>query len=211
MEGISGSGKSHAIHQIVSHLQAHNCSIYVYEWNSNHTLRALVRFLDSKKFLSANMYSVLQWVGFLYDYFFRIIPRLLRGSIVICDRYIYTGLVRDLANQANPRLGKIVSALVKKPDVVFFFNLSPEICHSRMNARGKKLFHTNKSILNSNGIKDKELFYLRRCRRIYYRILHHLSEQGMLDVRTLKEGNEDILLGVDAYFGHHPIFNQKAR
>lgn len=199
MEGISGCGKSSSINQLQEYVESLGHGVYVYEWNSNRWLRALIRWLGLKQTISASLYSLLQWCGFILDYFFIIIPRLWMGNIVLCDRYVYTGLVRDRANGAKPYLGRCISKFVRKPDLIFFIDQMPELCQKRIATRGKKLFHTNAALISRVKIRNKELFYLRRCRRIYLCLFHPSNPLTEGRVSTMNEGCLDMKIWMDTY------------
>lgn len=211
VEGISACGKSHLIEQLAPHLLLYGHSVYVFEWNSNRVIRALTAYLVKKRWLTTNIYSFLQWISFMVDYFCVIIPKLVWGHTLICDRYIYTGLVRDEANQANLKFGNWLLKWARKPDLVFFVDRSPEECYQRMLLRGKKLFHMNQAILNNEQIKNKDLFYLRRCQRIYHRIFSQLRRSQSLQIHILRDGWDEMLFYVDSYFTDHQFMETKAR
>ncbi|HEX3029384.1 MAG TPA: thymidylate kinase [Clostridia bacterium] len=169
-EGISGCGKSESIRELYSYLKQKGCKVHIAEWNSNRLLRKLFSLLGSLGLLTPKVYSVLLWLGFLIDYFFKIAPLTNKGYIVLADRYVYTGLTRDAVNKAGRRLGKAVWKFVRKPDVLFFFDIPPAICYDRILKRGKTLFHTNKAIKNSRKLKNNDLFYLKKMRWFYIKL-----------------------------------------
>jgi dTMP kinase len=174
-EGISGCGKSVSIQELSTYLESEGHSVHIVEWNSNKRIRKLVRFLHSKKLLNAFTYSILQWISFLKDYYTSILPLLKKDCIVIADRYIYTGITRDRVNGTTERLGKLILKMVRPPDILFFFDTSPEVCKKRIIIRKKKLFHTNKHIHKNRLLRDKDLYYLKKLRSQYLNCFNALG------------------------------------
>jgi len=146
------------------------------------------------KVLNSTVFSIIQWFDFLWNYFFKIIPLLKKDYIVIADRYIFTGLIRDMANQANQLMGNVLSYLVRKPDLLFFYDINPEVCYSRIQARGKKLFHTNQKIIKNRMLKNKELYYLKKLEKYY--------TQLFLNGKYLKDTNLILLQNSEDSFDY---------
>jgi dTMP kinase len=169
-EGISGSGKSQGFQKLACYLSALGLTFIRVEWNSNMTIRKIVNKLDKMGILTPIFYSILQWISFFIDYFTIISPALKKNQIVIADRYIYTGLTRDVVNGSGRLIGQVICRFVRKPDWVFYYDTPPKICFERIKYRGKALFHTNQFILRHKQLKNKDLLYLKRMRKEYARV-----------------------------------------
>lgn len=169
-EGISGSGKSQGFQKLACYLSGLGLTFIRVEWNSNNTIRKIVNKLHKMGLLTPIFYSILQWISFFIDYFTIISPALKKNQIVIADRYIYTGLTRDIVNGAGSFLGQIICKLVRKPDWVFYYDTPPKTCFERIKIRGKALFHTNRFILQHKKLKNKDLLYLKQMRKEYVRV-----------------------------------------
>lgn len=198
-EGISGSGKSESIKKLSDHLNKEGFKVVIAEWNSNNTARKIADWLHRRGMLTSVLYSMLQWISFLTDYFLKIKPALKNNSIVIADRYIYTGLVRDKTNGAPTLPGQVLYPAVRKPDILFFNDVKPEICYERIIGRGKALFHTNKRILYSRSLKNKDLYYIKKMRNEYLRLFRNLKERKGFNMIPLNEKNIDMLITVQEY------------
>ncbi|MDP4094811.1 MAG: deoxynucleoside kinase [Bacillota bacterium] len=171
-EGISGCGKSESIKMLSEYLNSRGYYPSIIEWNSNKTIRRFVGWLNSRKLLTPGIYSILQWLSFAWDYTRKLKPLLNRKGIVIADRYIYSGLTRDKANGAAGRLGRLLSRKVRQPDILFMFDIEPEICYERMKYRDKELFHPNRRINNNRLLKNKDLYYLKKLRQHYIKLMN---------------------------------------
>jgi dTMP kinase len=189
VEGISGCGKSGKVKSLHMYFRKTDFNTYIVEWNSNSIIRGAVSFLREKKLLNSTLYSVLQWLDFLLSYFFIIKPKLKKGYIIIADRYIYTGLTRDAANGALLFLGKLISKFVRKPDMIFFYDVPPEICICRISKRGKPFYHTNKLILNNKLLKHKDLYYLTKLRNEYLKIFTNFEKEEKKKLLFINEEN----------------------
>lgn len=181
-EGISGSGKSKIVSQLFEQIAAQNEKITIVEWNSNPLIRNIINKLYQLNILSSNIYSLLQWGGFLNDYFRKILPLLKKGYIIIADRYIYTGLTRDAMNRSNRFMGRLISRYILKPDILLFNDTDLEVCYFRIKMRGKPLFHTNQRILQNKVLKNKDLYYLRKMQFQYTKLLNDPNLLGNTNV-----------------------------
>lgn len=174
-EGISGSGKSEGIQRLSNHLKSKGLATDIIEWNSNKRIRKIVKTLHKRKLLTANMYSILQWISFTLDYFIKIKPMLRKNKIVIADRYVYTALTRDVANGAGVKLSKMLMKHFRKPDLLFYCNTPPSVCLERIKTRGKPLFHTNKALYKDQTIVDKEAYYITNIAAEYENIFANVE------------------------------------
>jgi dTMP kinase len=199
-EGISGSGKSEGIRQLKQELAAGGMRADVAEWNSNRTIRSLTVMLDRRGWLTPGLYSFLQWFGFWIDYRRFIAPRLKQGGIVIADRYVYTGLTRDVANGAASLWGRLWMKLVRRPDIVFFYDTPPMTCHHRIQSRGKALFIPGSFVANGEFCPDRELNYLKRMRDEYVRLFASESVSRSTNIVWVKEEVPETGETVKAYW-----------
>lgn len=198
-EGISGCGKSENAENLSSYLLREGHKVYVIEWNSNKIIREIIRKIHSKNILTAGIYSFFQWISFLLDYFFKIIPLLKKNYILIADRYVYTGITRDTANGTGAAFGRFLHETIRKPDLIFFHDVPPQVCYDRIKKRGKILFHTNKSIMRSTTLKNKHLYYLVKLRREYLRLFNSSMIKKRTNIIRIKENNEDVKKCVQNY------------
>lgn len=199
IEGISGSGKSEGIKQLIAHLDKSGFKTFIFEWNSNKFIRKSVFMLSKRKLLSPFAYSILQWLGFIIEYFLKILPLLRKNHIVIADRYFYTGITRDAVNGTGRWLGNLFSHIVREPDILLFFDTDPQVCYERIKSRGKQLFHTNRLILENKLLKNKELYYLKKLRNEYMRVLSDKGVTGKVKVIFVDNGFVDITVYFDIF------------
>lgn len=197
-EGISGSGKSESVAKIYNYLSAQN-NVKIVEWNSNKKIRRIIKLLCNFKMLTSTIYSILQWSSFSIDYFTRIVPALNKGNIVLADRYVYTALTRDMVNGSSVLPGKYFCTLVRKPDMLFFYDTNCELCYERILTRGKALFHTNKYIKRNKLLKNKNLYYLKKLRSEYIKILRKSNLLSHTNVVIIKNDEVNVIKELDQY------------
>lgn len=181
-EGISGSGKSEGIALLTKDLASLGYPVSVTEWNSNRFIRGAIGVLRKLRVLTPVVYSLLQWISFLIDYWIYIVPKLRRDRIVIADRYVYTGVTRDVVNGAGERLSRLGRFRVRKPDLVVFFDTPPETCSERIQSRGKRLFQPGRPVRQGMQSAELDLLYLIRMRDEYVRIF---SDKSLLRDTTV--------------------------
>ncbi|NLV36227.1 MAG: hypothetical protein GXY17_06090 [Clostridiaceae bacterium] len=169
-EGLSGSGKSLNARFLLKKLRDNGYETILTEWNSNPVIRKFSAWLDSVGILSSSIYSFLQWISFLINYFMIVLPALWSCKIVIADRYVYTGMARDSVNGATKRLGRMITSAVRNPDCIYFLDIHPSVCLDRLKARKRALFHTNRRIKENRLLKNKDLYYLNKMRYEYNRL-----------------------------------------
>lgn len=213
-EGISGCGKSESVENLRNYLIEKGHKASVIEWNSNKTIRTIIQKLDSLHILTSGIYSFFQWMGFLIDYFLKITPLLKRGYILIADRYVYTGMTRDIANGTGHAPGNLLHSIIIKPDLIFFYDVDPRVCYDRIKERGKILFHTNKIIRRSKILKNKDLYYIVKLRREYLRLFssHMVRKESKIILvnhysELVEESVEKYISGKRGIGGYVKTFN----
>lgn len=198
-EGISGSGKSEGVNRLVEYFRNKKYPVEFFEWNSNRAIRKMIARFHSMGILSPTIYSILQWTSFIIDYFLKILPLLRRNYVVIVDRYVYTGLTRDIVNNSNQVLGKVISNLSRKPDMILFYDTGLHICYERIKSRGKVLFHPNQAIHRNNLLKNKELYYLKKLLYQYQVLLNQPKLRKTSNIIFIKEIGDDECNRVNRY------------
>ena len=176
-EGISGSGKSENVRRICEYLKSIQMKYIRFEWNSNKIVRRIIYTLERIHLLNSNLYSMLQWFSFMFDYYFIISKALRKNYVVVADRYIYTAITRDRVNKACDLISRFFYRFFRKPDIIFFHNTNPLICEKRIRERNKKLFHTNRSIQKDPDIVNKNYYYLQQLHNVYEELIHHLKQK----------------------------------
>ncbi len=91
----------------------------------------------------------------------KIIPALMAGAIVLCDRYIYTLMVRDLVRGATAEWVEKLYGFAIKPDLVFYLQVNPKILVERNLEKNSSLnyWESGMDLGISNFIFDSFMIY----------------------------------------------------
>lgn len=189
-EGISGSGKSSLMEKVGLLLGESEYEVTFRKWNENEKIEKIKRFLRTRKSNHPKLYSYVEWMGFLWSYFFRIKPSLKENNVVLCDRYVYTGISRDLSNLLVPRIGKRIHKRLWKSDVVIYLDESTEVCCSRIYTRGKSLYYTNKRLRSMRTSRNRDKEYLEICKSAYEQCFMDICKEDHLQIEKVESDIE---------------------
>ena len=171
IEGLDGSGKSTAAKVLIEELENrfNKKSLLTYEPNNPSCGGDYIRAVLEKK-ITRFTPRVLAYAfaANRLDHNDRIIkPHLEKGDdhIVISDRYYLSSLVYQSAEDFSMERVMELNELALPPDLIFFLNVSNEICYQRMNKRNQpqELFETNLEATREKYLSAVE--FLRRTRK----------------------------------------------
>lgn len=132
VEGVDGSGKSTQLEMLQNWLNANGFATIKTEWTSSETVRPLIKKIKkSETIVSPETFSLLGLADFAERYEKIITPSLNAGKIVLCDRYIYTAYARDSSRGLDLPWIRHLYSFAVKPDLAFYFHVSPEVAISR--------------------------------------------------------------------------------
>lgn len=138
VEGIDGSGKSTQIDLLHKWLEAQGHSVYFSEWNSSGLVKSTTRLAKDKKLFTPTTFSLLQSTDFADRWENRILPMLKAGTVVLADRYAFTGFARDVARGVDPQWVRNLYSFAPQPDAVLYFRVPLDISVERiLSARAK--------------------------------------------------------------------------
>jgi dTMP kinase len=133
VEGIDGAGKSTQIGLVKKWLECvQNNKVVLTSWNSSERISKVIKKMKRERELTPIVYSMLHAADFMNRLEKIIYPELKKGSIVLCDRYIYTGLARDAARDVPANLIVEMYKRAIEPDLVFYFDIDVEISLERI-------------------------------------------------------------------------------
>jgi dTMP kinase len=142
VEGIDGSGKSTQLVLLQRWLQARGFRAFFTEWNSSTLVKNATRMGKKKDLLTPTTFSLLHATDFADRLYFKIVPALKAGMIVLADRYAFTAFGRDVARGVSPRWVRELYSFAVRPDVAFYFRVPVEISLARLlRGRAKIKYH----------------------------------------------------------------------
>ncbi len=126
VEGGDGSGRSTQINLLVDWLEGGgHATVRVGLKHSTLVSEELGRAQEGN-ILSHTTLSLFYATDFADQFENTILPALRSGSIVLCDRYIYTLMVRDLVRGMDEIWLKNLYGIALEPDAVFYLDAPPE-------------------------------------------------------------------------------------
>jgi len=132
VEGVDGSGKTTQAQLIGKWLESQGFSIVFTEWKSAIQLKPMFKEIW-KKDIKINPYVFCYALA--ADFYQRmekiVIPALKIGQIVISDRWVFTGIVRDTSRGLDRETVENVYKYAIKPDIALYYDVPPEVAIKR--------------------------------------------------------------------------------
>ena len=182
-EGSDGSGKTTQRKLFKAWLESRGEDVTVTKWNSSPLFKPLIKARKAARLLDPVSFSVLHAADFRHRYETVIQPALRDGKIVISDRYIFTGISRDVARGLSRQWSMNLYGSVRKPDIVFYFSAQAEVFAERIAAsREMKYYEAGQDI---TGLDDPYESYLRFAPKVLgeYDRLHRQFGFAVVDAR----------------------------
>src|SRR6476619_698882 len=133
-EGPDGSGKTTQRKLFKTWLKAEGYEVVTTKWNSSHLIKPIIRTRKALRSLSPEEFSLLHAADFRHRVDHEVLPALWDGKLVIADRFLFTGLARDVARGLDlDWVLKLYQPLLW-PDIVFYFSVSPGTSSQRVSA-----------------------------------------------------------------------------
>ncbi len=135
-EGIDGSGKTTGARLLRRWLSRQRHTVFT-QWNSSKIVSSAIKKGKRKRALGPHAYSLIHAADFAERYENIIVPALAEDHHVICDRYIWTGIARDVARGCNREPVEAMYDFACAPDITFYVRLDPAIACSRKKGKPK--------------------------------------------------------------------------
>ncbi len=133
-EGPDGSGKTTQRKLFKTWLTAEGYDVVSTKWNSSDLIKPLIKSRKTLRALSPEEFSLLHAADFRHRVEHVILPALWAGKLVIADRFLFTGLARDVARGLDlDWVLKLYQPLLW-PDMVFYFAVSAGTSGRRVSA-----------------------------------------------------------------------------
>ena len=171
-EGMDGSGKTTQRKLLKTWLENMNEDVVTTKWNSSPLFKPLIKARKAARLLNPRDYSVLHAADFRHRYETVIQPSLEDGKIVLADRYVFTGIARDIARGMTREWSMGLYARVRRPDLVFYFTGSVHTFAGRIGAsREMKFYESGRDV---TGLDDAYESYVRFAPKVLseYEDLH---------------------------------------
>ncbi len=142
VEGVDGSGKSTQIRLLHEWLIGLGCKVFFSEWNSSSLVRGATKRGKKDQLLTPTTFSLIHATDFADRYERQILPRLQSGTIVLCDRYMFTAFARDRVRGCDPEWLRRLYSFARVPDLTFYYDVPLEVSlHRILSGRPNLKFH----------------------------------------------------------------------
>jgi dTMP kinase len=180
-EGSDGSGKTTQRKLFKSWLKSSSEDVVVTRWNSSPLFKPLIKTRKDARQLNPRDYAVLHAADFRHRYETIVEPALKAGKVVLADRYVFTGIARDVARGMNRHWSMDLYTPVRKPDIVFYFAGSADVFARRIAAtREMKFYEAGQDV---TGLSDAYQSYLEFAPKVLaeYEDLQHQFKFVVVD------------------------------
>ncbi len=167
-EGPDGSGKTTQRKLFKTWLKSEGYDIVTTKWNSSGLIKPLIKTRKALQVLSPTEFSLLHAADFRHRVEHQILPALWTGKLVIADRFLFTGLARDVARGLDLDWVIRLYQPLLWPDLVFYFSVSPDTSGRRVTAtRTPKYYEAGQDVTSINDPVESYLRFIRRVIREY--------------------------------------------
>ena len=133
-EGPDGSGKTTQRKLFKTWLAAEGREVVTTKWNSSALIKPIITTRKAVRSLSPEEFSLLHAADFRHRVDHEVLPALWNGKLVIADRFLFTGLARDVARGLDlDWVLRLYQPLIW-PDIVFYFSVSAGTSSQRVSA-----------------------------------------------------------------------------
>jgi len=157
-EGLDGSGKTTQRKLFKDWLESNGEEVVVTKWNSSPLFKDLIKARKAARRLDPLNYAVLHAADFWHRFETVIRPSLQEGKIVLADRYVFTGIARDVARGMSRERSTSLYSSVRKPNLVFYFSAPPATLTKRITASREIKFY--EAGQDTTGLDDPVESYL---------------------------------------------------
>jgi dTMP kinase len=133
-EGPDGSGKTTQRKLFRTWLESQGYDTLTTKWNSSELVKPIIRTRKALHTLSPEEFSLLHAADFRHRMDHVILPALWDGKLVIADRFLFTGLARDVARGLDLDWVLNLYQPLLWPDLVFYFSVSADTSGRRVAA-----------------------------------------------------------------------------
>lgn len=186
IEGADGSGRSTQIGLLTNWLENRGHSVVNVGIKRSTLVSEELTLAQEGNILSKTTMSLFYATDFADQLENRIIPALIAGSLVICDRYIFTLMARDLARGAKSHWLEELYGFALIPDMVFYLQVEPEILVERNLEKTSTLnyWESGMDLGISDSIFDSFLIYQKRIQTEFLKMKRRYNFQVIDGNRT---------------------------
>jgi len=167
-EGPDGSGKTTQRKLFKAWLKSEGRDVVTTKWNSSDLIKPIIKSRKAVQALSPEEFSLLHAADFRHRVEHTVLPALWAGQVVIADRFLFTGLARDVARGLDlDWVLKLYQPLLW-PDLVFYFAVTPDTSSRRVTAtRMPNYYESGRDVTELDDPVESYYTFIRRVIREY--------------------------------------------
>jgi dTMP kinase len=197
-EGLDGSGKSTQAQLLRKWLSFRGYRVFFTEWNSSELVSDTIRRGKKRNLLTPTTFSLLHATDFADRFERHILPPLQAGYLVVCDRYIYTAFVRDVARGCDPAWVRNLYRFAVLPDKVFYFKVPVETALARKEASRQKIsyYEGGMDLGLADDVTNSYLLFQGMLKREYDRLSSPEGFQVVNAEQDIEELSTEVRKGI---------------
>src|SRR5947199_3792094 len=133
-EGPDGSGKTTQRKLFKEWLAGEGYDVVTTKWSSSRLVKPIIKTRKNMRSINPEEFCLLHAADFRHRLEHDIVPALVKGKMVVADRFLFTALARDAARGLELDWLLHIYSPLYWPDLVFYFSVSPETSGKRIAA-----------------------------------------------------------------------------
>src|SRR6058998_1606316 len=148
-EGPDGSGKTTQRKLFKEWLAGEGYDVITSKWSSSRLIKPIIKARKNMRSINPEEFCLLHAADFRHRLENEIVPALIKGKMVVADRFLFTALARDAARGLPLDWLLHIYSPLYWPDIVFYFSVSPETSGKRIAAtRSPKYYEAGQDVTN---------------------------------------------------------------
>ncbi|MBI4778087.1 hypothetical protein HY792_04120 [Candidatus Desantisbacteria bacterium] len=165
IEGMDGAGKTTQTDMLKAWLEHKELPVIKSEWYRTKAIYNLNMQLNLADEIDAKTAFILVAAEFASRLEYVLKPALDQGYIILCEKYIYTPMAKDVARGASPEFVRLLYQDAPVPDITFFLEADVDTALARIqNTRKLQFWESGMDML----MDVKEVAPLADGLRLYY-------------------------------------------
>ncbi|MFH1859909.1 MAG: dTMP kinase [bacterium] len=140
IEGIDGAGKTTQIDMLKAWLEGRGLSVIKSEWYRTKSIYSLNMQLNLANEIDAKTAFILVAAEFASRLEYVLKPALEQGCIILCEKYIYTPMAKDVARGVTPEFVRLLYQNAPVPDITFYLEADVDTALNRIQNTRKLQF-----------------------------------------------------------------------
>jgi len=148
-EGPDGSGKTTQRKLFKDWLVGEGYNVKTTKWNSSDMIKPIIKARKNMRSINQEEFCLLHAADFRHRLETEVMPALVKGKMVVADRFLFTALARDAARGLELDWLLHIYSPLYWPDIVFYFSVSPVTSGKRIAAtRTPKYYEAGQDVTN---------------------------------------------------------------